>query len=348
MPTDLQEQLNPPQSAQKAAPKMAPKNTPKPAANTAPNPVPAVELKRSYHRGSLILNLILWILVLVTIILTIVRNNTEDCSYWDQCSCDCYSDGFYAYSNPDCPGTAEQCSDACTSNYMDFCDNFMATYVHIIGFILIGVAYLIYLYECCKSDSQKFLRNQMEIVEYGNFLAKVKKSAPTVYFVVECYHYETKTTATTIYVNNIPQTTYQTSTVKVVSSTNSQQFGFATWSDITGDPTGMSSHKLIKLNVDKLLVFADDATEKEYNKQKQLHTDKHKNRDTHFNAYMQHVINGYQEHVLVKSGSATKPFFLNIWFFALFSLIGFSWPYRMWFEYLVDNKAITIKKRIKV
>lgn len=338
----------PAQSAQKAAPKMASKAAPQPAASPAQKPVIAREIQRSYHRGSLIYNLILWILVLVEIILTVVRNNTENCVYWDQCSCDCTYDFYLTSDESDCGGSSYQCNDACTSNYINFCDGFMGTYIHIVGYILIGVAYLIYLYECCKSDSLKFLRNQFEIVEYGNFLAQVKKNAPSVFFVVECYHYETRTTTSTIYVNNVPQTTFQTHTVKVVSSTNSQQFKYASWSDTTGDPTGITSHKLIKLKVEKLLVFADDATEKEYNRQKQIHTDTYKNRDTHFNAYMQHVINGYQEQMLVKSGSATKPFLLNIWFFVLFSMIGFSWPYRMWFEFLVDNKAITIKKRIKI
>lgn len=347
---ELQQNLvsnQPAQSAQKAAPKMASKAPAQPAANPAQKPVVATELKRSYHRGSLIYNSILWILVLVEIILTVVRNSTENCVYWDQCDCDCFDDWINS-SDSDCMGNGFQCSSACTASYISYCDNFTATYINLVGYILIGVAYLIYLIECCRSDSLKFLRNQMEVFGYENFLAQVKKSAPVVTFVVECYHYETRTTTQTIYVNNVPQTTIQTQQVKVVSSTNTQQFNYASWADTTGDPTGLNSHKLIKLKVEKLLVFADDPTEKEYNKQKQAHTDKHKNRDTHFNAYMQHGINGYKDQILVKSGVATKPFLLNIWFFVLFSLMGLSWPYRMWFEYLVDNKAITLKKRIKI
>lgn len=57
--------------------------------------------------------------------------------------------------------------------------------------------YIIYLFECYKADTKKYLRNINDIVDLENFMKSIKEESPKIVFSIECYHYETRTRTVT-------------------------------------------------------------------------------------------------------------------------------------------------------
>ena len=72
-----------------------------------------------------------------------------------------------------------------------------------------GIGYVLYVIECYMAGSHKFVRNTYVKETVYEFVRRIQLNRPTIWWKVECYHWETRTrTVTTTDSNGNTQTRY--------------------------------------------------------------------------------------------------------------------------------------------
>ena len=294
----------------------------------------AKSLKRPWYLICLFLSLLFWTALIVRV--AILYTSTRDCKWYAECD--------------NCNNYYPKCSKDCTDpSYLEYCSSTPQFYLYHTGPMLYVLSYIFHAIECWYSSVRKYLRNQLDIVEYQTFLDAIKVSAPIIEFKISCYHYKTTTIDTITHVNGRTQTTSRQITEEVQTFKASEEFTYSTWKDLTRDPMGVKSNKLTKLTIGKDIRFANPETEREHDEQYRRFIDKHKDRDLfHADYILSWIPTQYYSTILVRRGTTSKPFLLNIWVYALFSVLMLSWPYRMWFEVVTKTREITVVKEVSI
>lgn len=207
-----------------------------------------------------------------------------------------------------------------------------------------------YFIEACYfSKSFAHLRNEMHVIEYEEYVNRLKTACPTIIFHLRAWHYETRTQVTT-YTDSQGnlQTTFNTYQEIVVTYSAAKPFPISTWRDTTVDPPGIRSGKLIKLKVNKGFHLIDKDTSKVFDEAKKEHEKSLQGRDTYHSCYADIDIPGYIPNVLVKRNQSSKPLCLHWGSYLIWTLLGLSWPYRVWFENISDTRTLSVSKAVGV
>lgn len=187
---------------------------------------------------------------------------------------------------------------------------------------------------------------------------RLKNEKPSIWFYVECYHYETRTYTTRDSQGRTRTTTRQE---KVVTYTAKLEFVYDSCSDVSGELTGLEGHSIAKLDLSKSLVFADAATQSLYEATRDEFFKSNKYRDTHMSTLEQMSVPGFHAKVNnFELGGETKswkmlslvdphkrPALLHYGWYSLSMILVLSVPYRWWFDSVTSRVSFDIKKSIK-
>ena len=199
--------------------------------------------------------------------------------------------------------------------------------------ILVEVPYLIELF--CSS-TLKYLWNETSSHGVREHIVKMKQVRPEISMWCECYHYETSVryVTETYYEGGVRKTrqrkeNYQ---VKVVTHTETKYFEFSHCieaSQMISDD--IYYNDLIKIKLTYGIAFGDDQTRDVYNYQLQAFISRNRSRDTHFTYDETRKVPGFVDKLFSRNGE-NKSRFIGWTWYLLISLLGFSWPYRVWLE----------------
>eukprot|EP01084_Bolivina_argentea_P260927 440793_1 len=281
------------------------------------------------HMKSWILSILLWCSIATKLV----------CFFWrdELCCCDANycSNSLYAelYANDDwqaiCNGEiydSYAISNVCRSP----CNFAMSWYA--LG-LLCGV-YFFYLIETiCCSSSRRYLSNTGSSDTVYEYVNRLKSYPPSIYWWVECYHW--KVTQTTTTTNGVTQT--QEHRERVVTHTNHMHYHFGSWCDKSGKLTGLENYKLTKITYHKTLLFANQETSNDYTAKFNKFL-----RENNFDSCQHHGknvdIRDFTTKMLTEVEPGAKPCCLNLYSFLLWSLVGLTSCYRLWFAAVVGNK----------
>jgi hypothetical protein len=178
------------------------------------------------------------------------------------------------------------------------------TIVRIVGYIVLGISLLLYLFEClCISRTMKGLRNKKEVFSLYDFLQNIKETKPVIVHTIQCYHYETRVTTKTVYDSH--SKTYRTEThthqVRVNTYSERREFMYNHFKDFSDEFKLNFDRSYIRLELTKELSFIDNQTVDAINSAIDCIKRDNMYRDTHMDFYEEFTIPGFQDIIFCKS-----------------------------------------------
>jgi len=129
-----------------------------------------------------------------------------------------------------------------------------------------------------------------------------------------------------------------------------EDFEYDYWKDRTGNSDWLRNQRytVIKLHVTKAEcpMFMDAQTEAAYGLQKRDFLNAHRKLDQRFGLYDYVEVAGYQPIVLGLRSDDCRPWWLSVKAFYLVSLLGLTWPYRLYLGFRSLEASICIRKAI--
>ena len=209
------------------------------------------------------------------------------------------------------------------------------------------IFYLLYVIMSFYSATFSYLVNTQKADSIHTLMEKLYYTPPTLTFKAISYHYETRDNTHTDSNGNIIRTT---STEKVITHTEEENFRYYSWRDISGcflldtDKLIKNSKKIyIKLELDFNLNFADDITKYDYELQKLNFKQRNIHRDVHLDFSENIKLSGYNQYNLIKI-TKDNPILLNLGFYLIFTFI---FPFIEFFKIYVNSFCIDQKYTIK-
>ena len=199
---------------------------------------------------------------------------------------------------------------------------------------------LIYLIEFFCSNTLRYLWNKVSSDSIFEHVNKIKLTRPEISMWCECYHFETRiryvTESYSVQGSNGPEMrtrqrmeTYQE---KVVTHTEKEHFEFGNFYEISRMISDDIYHNdMIKIKFGKNIVFGDSQTRNEYDRQLSIFISRNKHRDTCFSYVEYKEIPGFKDRMFSVNGEKHSCF-VNWCWYIIFTLLGFTWFYRIWVE----------------
>ena len=209
--------------------------------------------------------------------------------------------------------------------------NIIQKYYYI--FIVVEAAYLLELF--CSS-TLRYLCNQASSHSVRGHIIRMKETRPSFSMWCECYHYETRVRyVTETYTENGETKTREvreTYEEKVVTHTETDYFEFSHFietSQMISDD--IYYNDMIKIRLKYSISFGDEHTRAAYNRHLQRFISRNKHRDVHFSYTESQSIPGFLDKLFSRNGEK-QSMLINWGWYLLTSLLGFTWPYRIWLE----------------
>jgi len=210
--------------------------------------------------------------------------------------------------------------------------------------------YIIYIIMCFCSPSFRYLINKHKADSIHKHMQNLYYTAPSLTFHVVCYHYEVHHYTERDSKGNIH---HRTRTERVVTHSESENFRFCSWRDISGCFL-LDSEKFlrnenrekvyIKLELDLDFQFADDITRYDYEMQKQNFKMRNIYRDVHMDFSENVDLTGFTQYNLVKINNQS-PACMNCGLYLIFTfIIPVIEFYKIYVNSFCISQDYTIKK----
>lgn len=196
------------------------------------------------------------------------------------------------------------------------------------------------LIEFFCSSTLRYLWNKTQSDSIREYVVKMKETRPSISMWCECYHYETRvryvTESYTVNGPNGPETRtrqrLETYEEKVVTFTDSEYFDYSHFFEISRMISDDIYHNdLIKIRFSEKIEFGDPYTRGAYDRQLSSFIARNKHRDVCFSYTENKSTPGFKERMFSMNGEEHSCLVHWFWY-TLISLLGFSWPFRMWIE----------------
>lgn len=213
--------------------------------------------------------------------------------------------------------------------------------------IMVPFSYAFMIVEsCCCSAERQYLSSVMLDVSVADYVDKLKRTDPQRVMMIECYHWETRTR--TVYytdANGNTQSRTETYQEMVVTYTEQKIFPIGCAVDISSpDGPVFNIYKVTRLKLTPDIQCGDDETLNKFNKMRDQMIEENEHRDVHINFTYDDVIDGFQKRICAYSDGKYKPFWMNSVFFWIATILGFTWVFRMFFNWKTNKVEYTIKK----
>lgn len=216
------------------------------------------------------------------------------------------------------------------------------------SFVCVGIFTLIYLIEVCISDTRKFLSNRLSVGNAEDYVRRVYTTPPQPVFWIQCYHYETRVHTTT-HRDSKGNTRTQTHTTRVRVDTYSERkpFAFDLWRDVSDPMPLIRGYPLTKLHCGKTLVFADALSRARFDGAHAELVARNRHRDVHYETGWRLEVNGFESHVLASADGSVTPCGVSLEIYIIVSLLGLSYPYRLWLERKCVRASYRFTKEVR-
>jgi hypothetical protein len=248
-------------------------------------------------------------------------------------------------------------------DYPGWCDMYREMDLDLLH-LFAGLALFIYLGEsvvfaaCCDcwcvSSTLRYLMHVRDSGGSQKFQESLQRARPDITMHVECYHYETRTRT---YTDSKGRRRTRTERVKVVTYTGRRNKTFCSWADASGNlPTfetaairsvGASAKtRIMKIKNIKSYEPLDAATEAHFAREASAFKAANRHRDVHMSYSESFFIPGFVSKTLTIDGPT--PCALGPGCYVLASLLGLTWPYRMWMECKSFRVEWSVKKVLSI
>ncbi len=231
--------------------------------------------------------------------------------------------------------------------------------------IALAVAGLAYAIEALCSPVQRYLWRLDPVEDVVAYLARVRETAPELGFSCECSHMETRmrmvtdtftetkqqfdpaTNSTVSVPVTRTQQRMETYQERVVTHSETRPFSFSAWDDVSAALTE-DIYRCAATAVDcsKGFEFGDPSVEERYQAERGAFILRNKGRDATFDFTEYFRISGFQSKLLSVVDLNRKSPLLHWFWFAVATLAGLSWLYRLWFDRNTTSAAFHFQKRI--
>ena len=211
-----------------------------------------------------------------------------------------------------------------------------------------GIFYIWYVILQFCSPTFSFLIHKRSDSNIFEKMKTLFHTYPTIQFVCECYHYETKVVVST---DSNGHVSTRTETVRVVTLTATKIFNYYSSRDVSGlfklnyDKSVIKDKFYVKLELLTNIDFADAVTYSDYVKERDEFQDENRHYDTFMDFYQNNIINGLTSYNLINL-TKNNPCGMSFVWFIFFTLIGFAQPYKVYINSKCLYKSFTIRKLI--
>jgi len=209
------------------------------------------------------------------------------------------------------------------------------------GCFLGSIMLLFHLKEISESDSNGYLWNSYKKEDFYKLLDFIGESHPTIEWHMECSHKE---------MTESEDHDEPASEITVVTHTAKEFCNIKSSRDISEPIVGLDEFNFTMLNVGKIFVFKNEASESKYNIQKSLFI-KINSKDDRNNFSEKFHFPGYKSRMLChdfKSYSNASSLCIGYQFFVIFHLLLLGPCYRLWFKSRCGLREILIVKEIEL
>jgi hypothetical protein len=203
-----------------------------------------------------------------------------------------------------------------------------------------GILGVIYMIEAFLCSTRRYLSNTLSPVEVLETVQHLMEAPPFVRWKLECYHYRYGRKG---------------ETRKIVTHRAFRDFDYGSWHDCTDtqqlqkamEYQGKTSEAFfLKITMVKLLLFANPETIQSYREQENAFFWTEGQRDQHTDKTTYVEVEGFKPKLLavrtVMGAKGTGN--IRVHFFWLFTLLGLTVPYRMWFARHCDRVELLLAK----
>jgi len=214
--------------------------------------------------------------------------------------------------------------------------------------IIAGSAlYITYLIEAFVTGSRHYTHVIKDFQYAKYYVEKMLQSPPRLYCQWENYHYETRTRLVTrTDSNGNSYTTTETYQEKVVTSTGTTPYHISFWRDFSGQIPSLPVVKALKLSCKKLFRYADKQSKINQQAQKAQILAMNK-RDTYISGTTVFTIDGFKPYIMLLRDKSSKPCFLHLGWYILFTLVTLNYPYRLYIEFMCKG-VVRVKFRKEI
>ena len=219
-------------------------------------------------------------------------------------------------------------------------------------FILIvtfeGMFYICYvIFQFC-SPTFYYLLHKKNDVKLVDKMKQLFNTPPKIKFVVECYHYETRTYTTTDSKGN---TTTRTQTVRVVTRVDSKFFDYYSSRDVSGlfrlnyDESAIANKFYVKLELLANIEFADAVTYDDYIREKDEIYQRNVGFDTYTDIFVYNIVEGLTSYNLINITN-NNPCGMSVFWYIIFIFMGIVQLYKIYINSRCVYKSFTVRKLI--
>jgi hypothetical protein len=207
---------------------------------------------------------------------------------------------------------------------------------HFIWIVAIVFAVLGYIFNVteslCWAREAAYLKYKMESREGSEYLVDLIRTPPTITTHMECYHEEAS------------------KSYKVKTWTGEHTFSYLHWKDTSNarNLPKVTSTKPKMINLQSHINFANDATEKEFDHQKQEFIEENEHRDRSYRSTTTKEIDGLWKHILIYDSEQGLPPWMKMRYYYLSILCLCAWPFRILLGRSSDKEDFEIRKEVSI
>ena len=216
------------------------------------------------------------------------------------------------------------------------------------GIVMLCISSVYIFIESIFSHELDYLKNIMQDETAWGYIQKIHQVAPRISMKVECYHFEMPTRD--VYytdANGNRQSRTETYTERVVTFEDHDEFSFGSWVDVSkGKMPALSTVSLTRVRIDPYVLFGDQETADDYERQATAMIERNRGRDTFTDFSASREIPGLKKRISAYVDLRVKPWWIRPLFFWLATLLQMTWPYRWLFRAKTSKSFYALKKMI--
>ena len=216
------------------------------------------------------------------------------------------------------------------------------------GIVMLCISSVYIFIESIFSHELDYLRNIMQDETAWGYIQKMHQVAPRISMIVECYHFEMR--KRDVYytdANGNRQSRTETYTERVVTSEDHNEFSFGSWVDVSKRKVpALSTVSLTRVRIDPYVLFGDQETADDYERQATAMIERNRGRDTFTDFSASREIPGLKKRISAYVDLRVKPWWIRPLFFWLATLLQMTWPYRWLFRAKTSKSFYALKKMI--
>ena len=216
------------------------------------------------------------------------------------------------------------------------------------AFVMMSISPVIILIESIFCHELEYLLNIMQNETAWGYIQKMHQVQPKINMVVECYHFEEHLRIVNYTdANGNTQSRTERYVEKVVTFVDQDELRFGSWVDVSKkEMPALSSASVTRVRIEPCVLFGDDETDDDYNRQKAAMIERNRYRDMHTDFSSNKEIPGLNKRISAYVDLKVKPWWIRARYFWLATLLMMTWPYRWLFRAKTGKSYYILKKKI--